>query len=146
VKRRRLNPRSAKRRDQDLRDRAGLEAFALEFGRCWVCGNLDNPFNEFEKLQIHHAVGRTGDERNCRSNLIRACARDHEKFTDNVWRREGLDPKASGVLVCLALKRIHDPRHYDRHWVMGFWRKDLEYLSDADVLREMEQWPKRTSN
>lgn len=136
-----LRPRSPRRAAQDRRDAAGLEAFALEHDRCWCCGTRGDFANE---LQIHHAVGRHGDGRHARCSLIRLCRDCHKTFTDNRHRRHGFNAKASGVLVCLALKQLHDRAYYDREAVLALWGKDSGYISESDVLNEVRDM--RTRN
>lgn len=132
LQRTRLKPKSRKRAKEDRRDKPTLKGFEGEFCFCMVCGKT-------YQLETHHSVGRKGSERNDRRNLVRTCKEHHDLWTNNKWEPKESMPstddsrKRFGVIVALACKQLFDREYYDREWVLGFWGRDAEYISERDV-------------
>lgn len=100
--------------------------FRLAFGCCFLCGSRHGG-------EVHHIGGRHTHERHKRENLALLCHSCHRRITDNHWRAADRDNKTVGVLLCLALKQLYDPEHYDLDLVRRVWGKGPECITEDDV-------------
>lgn len=129
LQRTRLKPKSRKRAKEDraLDDRPQFKA---AFGFCFLCGRRTC-------LEAHHIAGRHTDEQHARANLVMLCGDFgngcHRSMTDNKWTAKDRDNKTVGVLLCLALKQLYDPEHYDLDLVRRVWGKGPECITEDDV-------------
>lgn len=109
-----LRKKSRKRAREDCRDRAGVEAFALQFAYCWICGDGERIH---DPLEVHHIAGRKHPKRNARANLFRVHSSCHDReFTSRTKEVATVDEEHSRhinlLIQTLAYKRAHDPEGF----------------------------------
>ena len=93
-------------------DRAVLKEFADAFPWCAACCD----FGQWAALHVHHLVGGAGRKHD-RRNLLRLCWRCHEGLHSG---GVGYEVTAG---VCLTLKRLVDPGHYDPEFLASLKHK-----------------------
>lgn len=95
------------------------DQFAFEFTKCWVCGKHAHDTHEIVRGAMRH-LGYTH-----RSCWIRTCRRCHDQELGDLSRWP--------VARQLALKKEHDPEHYDRVEVNLLRRRQPDSITESEV-------------
>jgi hypothetical protein len=130
LRRKPIRRKSRKRARLDRAAQPEKLTFRQEHSRCWNCKT--EPTSD-----VHHIAGRRGKEFDNRANWCALCADCHALWTDNRWQRSGMDNKAAGVLVALALKHLHDREHFDLALVLRVWGRAETCLTLPEVMAEV---------